>query len=180
MKLITKITIGIGTAVALTLGAAVVSAQPQGYGPGFGMGQGMGFGPGHAMGQGAGFMHGPAAMGGARMGPMANQNPAAMADARSAYFKAELKITPAQESAWKPFADLGKQQAEAMAAFRTTMHSAAQRSAPESLDLRNQMMKTRQQQMEQTAKAFKDLYAVLTPEQKAIADQRFARRGGRG
>ncbi len=172
MKLITRISVGIGTVVALTLGAAVVSAQPQGYGPGFGMGPG------------AGMMHGPGPMGrvmaGYGLGPTANDNPAAMAEARIAYLKAELKITPAQESAWKPFAEQGRQRAQAMSALRTTLHSAAQRTAPESFDLRSQMMKTRQEQMEKATKAFKDLYAVLAPEQKAIADQRFARMGGQG
>jgi Spy/CpxP family protein refolding chaperone len=105
-----------------------------------------------------------------------------MADARNAYLKSELNITPAQESAWKAYADLRKQQAVAMQALRTTAQGSAQATAPERLELRNQIMKQRQEQMEKTTAAFKDLYAVLTPEQKALADQRvgFRMMGGRG
>jgi Spy/CpxP family protein refolding chaperone len=115
-------------------------------------------------------------------GPQGYGNPSAMADARNAYFKSELKITPAQETAWKAYADLRKQQFEAMQALRATVQGSAQASAPERLELRNQVMKKRQDQMEKMTAAFKDLYAVLSPEQKALADQRvgFGMRGGRG
>jgi hypothetical protein len=43
-------------------------------------------------------------------------------------------------------------------------------------------MKKRQEQMEKGTTAFKELYAALTPEQKALADQRvgFGLMGGRG
>ncbi len=41
-------------------------------------------------------------------------------------------------------------------------------------------MKKRRAQMEKTATAFKHLYAVLTSEQIALADQRFGMMGGRG
>jgi len=116
------------------------------------------------------------------MGPQGYGNPGAMADARNAYLKNELKITPTQESAWKAFADQRKQQAEAMQAWRTTVQGSAQATAPERLELHNQIMKKRQEQAEKAAAAFKELYAVLTPEQKALADQRvgFGMMGGRG
>lgn len=131
------------------------------------------------MGQGMGHMGGMGPMGHG-MGPRGSGNPGAMADARIAYLKSELKIAPAQESAWKTFADQTKQQAESMQAWRTTMQGSTQTSAPERLDLRNQNMKKRLEQMEKSAAAFKGLYAVLTQEQKALADQRFGRSGGRG
>jgi Spy/CpxP family protein refolding chaperone len=116
------------------------------------------------------------------MGPQGFGNPSAMADARNAYFKSELKITPAQEGAWKVYADQRKQQVEAMQALRSTVQGSAQATAPERLELRNQLMKKRQEQMEKGTAAFKELYAVLTPEQKALADQRagMAMMGGRG
>jgi len=67
-----------------------------------------------------------------------------------------------------------------MQALRTTVRGSTQGSvqatAPERLELRNQIMKKRQEQMEKSTAAFKDLYAALTPEQKAIADQRLGRR----
>lgn len=192
MKRVTKIAIGVGTALTLGLATAVVSAQPYGYGPGWGMGQGPGYGPGAGMGRGMGSGGGPGSMMGYGpmghgpmgygMGPQAYGNPSAMADARIAYMKSELKITAAQESAWKAFADQAKQQAEAMQALMTSAQGSAQATAPERLELRNQIMKKRQEQMEKGSAAFKDLYAVLSPEQKALADQGFGpgMMGGRG
>ncbi len=184
MKRITKIAIGVGTALTLGL-AATVSAQPYGYGPGYGMGQGPGYG--HGYGPGAGMGRGMGRMGAMApmhygMGPRGFGNPSAMADARIAYLKSELKITAAQESAWKKFADQAKQRADAMQALRTEAQGSPQATAPERLDLRNQLMKKRVDQMEKSAAALKDLYAVLSPEQRTIVDQRagFGRMGGRG
>jgi Spy/CpxP family protein refolding chaperone len=114
------------------------------------------------------------------MGPQAYGNPGAAAESRLSGLKSELKITAAQESAWKAFADQTKQQAEAMQAWMTSAQSSAPATAPERLELRNQIMKKRQEQMEKATVAFKDLYAVLTPEQKALADQHFGMMGGRG
>jgi hypothetical protein len=188
MKRVTKIAIGVGMALSLGLATAMVSAHPYGYGPGWGMGQGSGYGPGAGMGQGMGRMgYGPMGQGpmgygpmGQGMGPQGFGNPSAMADARIAYLKSELKITAAQESAWKAFADQTKQQAEAMQALMATIQGSAQATAPERLEQYNQIMKKRQEQMEKGTAAFKSLYAVLSPEQKALADQRVAMMGGRG
>jgi len=198
MKRATKIAIGVATALTLGLATAVVSAHPYGDGPGWGMGQGPGYGPGAGMGPGQGYGpgygpgpgmgrgmgsgpmgHGPMGRG---MGPQGFGNPAAAAEWRLSGLKSELKITAGQESAWKTFADQTKQQAEAMQALMGTVQGSAQATAPERLELRNQIMKKRQEQMEKGTAAFKDLYAVLTPEQKALADQRvgFGMMGGRG
>lgn len=175
MRRATRIAIGIGTALTLGLAAAVVTAHPHGYGPGYGMGQG----PGGGMGMGYGPGPGMGPMGHGRgIGPQGYGNPAAIADARLAYLKSELKIISGQETAWKAFADQAKQQAETMQAFRTTVQGTTAATAPERLELRNQIMKKRQEQVEKSTAAFKDLYAALTPEQKTLADQRFA--GGPG
>ena len=177
MKRATKIAIGVGTALTLGLAAAVVNAHTHGhgYGPGWGMGGGSEYGMGYGPGAGMGPMgYGP----GRGMGPQSYGNPAAAADARLAYLKSELKITSGQETAWKAFADQAKQQAEAMQAWMTTVQGSTQATAPERLELRNQIMKKRQEQMEKSTAALKDLYAALTPEQKTIADQRFG--GGPG
>jgi len=164
MKRATKIAIGIGTALTLGLAAAVVNAHTHGVGPGWGMGGGPEYGMGYGRGMG---MHG-------------HGDPSAMADARLAYLKSELKITAGQETAWKAFADQAKQQAEAMQAWTTPMQGSTPATAPERLELRNQIMKKGQEQMEKSTAAFKDLYAALTPEQKALADQRFGGGPGRG
>jgi len=193
MKRVTKIAIGAVTALTLGLAATVVSAQAYGYGPGWGMGQGPAFGPGYGPGAGMGRGMGPGggygpmgrgAMGygpmGRGMGPQAYGNPAAAADWRLSGLKSELKITSAQESAWKTFADQAKQQAEAMQAVITGAQGSAKATAPERIDLRNQVMQKRQAQMEKGTAAFKELYAALSPEQKALADQRVGMMGGRG
>jgi hypothetical protein len=114
------------------------------------------------------------------MGPQGWGNPAAAAEWRLSVLKSELKITATQEPAWKAFADQTKQQAEAMQALMSTVQGSAQATAPERLELRNQIMKKRQEQMEKATAAFKGLYAVLSPEQKVLADQHFGMMGGRG
>jgi len=195
MKRVTKIAIGAVTALGLVLATTTVSAHPYGYGPGEGMGQGQGYGPGYGsgpgMGRGMGPGNGPGPMMGGgmgygpmgqRMGPQANGNPVAAAEGRLAYFKSELKITAAQESAWKTFSDQAKQQAEAMQKLMASVQGSTQATAPERLELRNQVMKQRDEQRAKGTAAFKELYATLSPEQKALADQHvsFGRMGGRG
>ncbi len=141
-----------------------------------GMGQGMGhghMGQGH-MGMGAG-MH-------AGMGPMQGPEAAATVSARLADSKAQLKITSAQEAAWSKYAALATQQAEAHANMRTQMH--AQMSDPKTASTvdhaaqRETMQKFQQDNLAARDTAFTELYAVLTPEQKSVADQRLQGRRG--
>ncbi len=171
MKRATKFAIGIGTALSLGLAAAVVNAHPHGYGPGMGYGPGahMGWGPGAGagpMGQGMGY-----GMGFGGMGPRGFGYGPAAADGHLAALKSELKITAAQESQWQAFAGQAKQGAEAMQSLTTTVQNSQAATAPDRLTLRNEIMKKRLEQSEKMASAFKDLYAALTPEQKAIMDQ---------
>jgi len=184
MKRTSRIAAAVAAALALGLAAAGVNAHPYGYGPGAGMEGGWGPGSmmGHGYGPGAGYGMGPGGGRGPGFGPGAGArgNPTAAAEARLAYLKSELKITSGQEAAWKTFADQARQQAEAMQALRTTMQGSTAATAPERLELRNQVMKKRQEQMEKSTGALKDLYAALTPEQKAIVDQRFAAGPGSG
>lgn len=191
MKQARKIVIAIGAAVSLGLAAAAVSAQPMGYGGGWGGGHmggnGMGWGgghmgayasgPGYAMGPGNGM--GPGMMGGYGpgygMGPQAmyNANPG-NADDGLAALKAELGITAKQDAAWQAFAKNAKQQNESRQAWFARMQQArGDGSAPELLAQQTEIMKQRQSDMQAGAAALKSLYATLTPEQKAIADQRF-------
>ena len=137
--------------------ASTVFAHP-------GMGMGPGMGPGMAQGQGPGMRH-----------RMAGPETAAAAQARLSALKAELQITAAQEPAWSAYAGLVQQQAEQREANRTQMQakmhdpklSDAERSA-----VRESMMKVREQHFAARTAAIKDLQAVLTPEQRAIADTR--------
>ena len=137
-----------------------------GYGPGYGMGPGMmgAYGPGNGMGPGMMGAHGPA------HGMYAWGN----ADARLAALKSELGITDKQDGAWQAFAKNAKQQQESRQAWFAKMQEArSTSSAPERLAQQAEFMKQRQAEMEARVTALKDLYAALTPEQKAIADQRF-------
>jgi Spy/CpxP family protein refolding chaperone len=157
MKSNRAIIAGIVAGVSLAV-AALTYAQPfAGMGPGFG--GGMGMGPGH--------------------GPMAGADPAAIIDSRLGDLKAQLKITPAQESAWQAFTGAAKQQAASMQALRDRMQGGTQ-AAPERMGQRAELMQQRSAAMSTTTNAFNGLYAVLTPEQKAIADQHFGPMAHRG
>jgi periplasmic protein CpxP/Spy len=145
-------------AAAALMMSGVASAHPGGMG----------------MGPMMGGMHGPGPM----AGNMQAGGPSAMAESRLAYLKAELKITANQESAWQAFSGKVRQQAEAMQAMRGKMQNVAG-SVPERMDQRSEMMRQRMGAMDSMNAAMKDLYAVLSPEQKAIADQRFGMMGGR-
>jgi len=150
-----KIAVGIGAALSLGLAAAMVSAHPGGYGSGWG--------PGHMGGMGYGMGYG--------MGPHGMYGGPAAAEGRLAALKTELKITSAQEAKWQAFAEKAKLQAESMQSARTAMQDSAKLSAPDRFALHDGLMKQRLAQSEATHAAFKDLYAVLTPEQKAVVDQ---------
>lgn len=132
--------IAIGVGAALSLGlAAVAGAQPGGYGPGWGTGGGMGMGMGHGMMGG-----GPGMMG---MGPEMMGAQGYGIEERLAAQKSALKITPDQESAWQAYAKVVKTQA----------------------DLNAKLVKERFEGFEAVNTASKNLYGVLTPEQRAAA-----------
>jgi periplasmic protein CpxP/Spy len=194
MKRATKILITVGTALSLGLAAAAVSAQPYGpgwgggpmggYGPGWHMG-GYGPGPGYGMGPGygRGYGMGPGMMGG--YGPGYGMGPQARfggysgnVDENLAALKAQLGITAKQDAAWQEFTKNAKQQSENRQAWFAKMQQARSAgSAPELLAQQTEIMKQRQTELAANAAALKNLYAALTPEQKAIADQSF---GGYG
>ena len=175
MKPVTKIAFAIAAALSIGLGAVVVNAHAHGYGPGGGMGWGMGPGNGmHGYGMGPGYgMHGYG------MGPRAGANPAA-AEERLAALKSELGITANQESAWQAIVNNAKQQVENRQAWFAKLREAQPAgSAPERLAQRTEIMKQRLTEMQAHTAALKNLYAVLTPEQKLIADKRFGGYGPR-
>ncbi len=206
MKRTTKLSMLAAGVAALGLAASLAVAHPGGYGPG-GYGPGAGMGPGMMgggpgpqgmhpgmMGGGAGpqGMH-PGMMGGGQgmmgmgpgmmgMGPQAMQGAdfAAVFDARLAASKGELKIAAEQEAAWQAYATQIKTQFQTMQAFRATMHAAAPAgNAADRIEQHAAMMKQGAAMAEQTSKVVKDLYAVLSPEQRALADQRLFAMGPR-
>lgn len=122
-----------------------------------GMGPAMGMAP-------MGGMHGPRAM--------LMADPAALADRHLADAKAALKITADQETAWQTFADKARQQAAEMPKLRERMRQMAG-SAPERMNQRAEAMKSQVGHLESMSAAVGELYAVLSPEQKTVADQQF-------
>lgn len=192
MRKDTKIALAVGAALSLGLAAAELSAQPMGagwggYGPGFGMhGYGMGYGMGAGM-MGPGMM-GPGMMGG--YGPGTGPGfgmgygmhgydmgfgayPEA-AEERLAGLKLQLGISAKQESAWQAFVDNANKQAENRQAWFAKLREArVAGTAPEAFAQGAAMAKQRQAELESTTAALKNLYAVLTPEQKAVADRAF-------
>jgi len=137
-------------------------AMHSGYGPmmgphgGFGPGFGRGFGPGYGAGQGADF-----------------------AERHLSALKGYLKITPEQEKAWNAYATKARENSEAMRKLAETVQTAPA-SAPERMNLMAGIMQQRAAAMQTLSAALKDLYAVLTPEQKAILDGGGFGPGGRG
>ncbi len=145
---------------AASLGLVAAQAQPFGGGPGFGPGGG--YGPG-MMGRGPG-------------GPWGD--PATAAQNRLGALHTQLDITSAQEAAWQAFANAVNAQAQQMQQFRNRMlQSAPTTNAADRMALHAQFMQQRAQGAAATSQAFSALYAALTPEQRALLDQRGPRRG---
>lgn len=171
MKLTYKIIAGIAATLTLSAAGIVYAHQGggMGVGPGMGPGMGMGMGMGH-MGPGMGMGWGMQGMG---PGAMVNQDLSALAASRMAQLKSDLKITPNQEAAWKAFETAVLQQSAAMQSMRSEMHAQMQ-SNPSGVDhnaQRDKMIKLHETSTAARSAALKDLNAVLTPEQKAIADR---------
>lgn len=166
-------------AAALALGAGGLVFAQAGQGPYGCMGGGPGMQQGTQQGMG---MHGgmrggmgPGAHGGMGAGMQGAGQPADAA-AHLATAKTDLKITATQEPAWQAFEAVVRQQAETRQALRTAMQARMQDpAAAASIDhaaQREAMMKLRDSDQAARDTARQALYAVLSPEQKALADQR--------
>jgi hypothetical protein len=160
-------------------GAGMQGAGMPGIGPwnngacgggGLAMGTMGGGGAGSGFGMGG---RGPGAMTGFG-GPMAGRYAAGMV----AFYKAELDITAAQEPQWSAFAAAMRGGLDAMRAAAAQRMSGGQpQSAPERMDAHVARLSTALEAAKAMATAGKALYAVLTPEQREIADQFMTHRG---
>jgi len=185
-KILTGVVVVAGLAAATALAFA---DPPGGFGPGgWGggyrgagmMAQGGGYGPGMMGYGGQRGGYGPGATAGAPCegfgpGAAAGAGPVERSEQRLSFLKNELKITPEQQSAWNAYTEHAKAQAATMEAFHAQPAAAAQTPAERS-EQRAERMNLRAKQVTAMSAAVKDLYAVLTPEQKAVADLHF---GGR-
>jgi protein CpxP len=157
MKRIHAVAVGVVAGLSLAV-AAVTIAQPVG---------GMGPGYGHGMGMGQGY------------GPGAGVDPTTRIDTRLGEMKAQLNLTADQEAAWQTFTVAARKQAADMQALRSQMQQDPG-TAPDRMGQRATMMQQRSEAMATMTNAFNALYAVLTPAQKAIADQSFGMMGRGG
>lgn len=82
----------------------------------------------------------------------------------------KLKITPAQEAAWKTFTAKTTPSAPLK---RPSRDEAAKLSAPERMERMLGVMKEGEARMTARLAAVKEFYAVLTPEQQAIFNEEF-------
>ncbi|MDO9192450.1 MAG: Spy/CpxP family protein refolding chaperone [Undibacterium sp.] len=147
------------TAVAMATGASVYAQSPAPS-------------PGPAMGKPGGMgMHGPEGMDHAKM---AERMKAGM-EKHQKELHDKLKLTAAQEPAWKTFTDAIAPEAMAARPDRAAMEKL---TAPERMEKMLALSKERQAKMEGHLAALKTFYAVLTPEQKKILDASHSRMDG--
>lgn len=106
--------------------------------------------------------------------------PSQLIDARLAYLKTALKITPAQERQWNAFADVMRRQAPERDAdiqqFRAERERRAQNPAQEPtaierLERRQQFLAKASSRLSELLTAARPLYASFSPDQKRIADE---------
>lgn len=97
-------------------------------------------------------------------------------EGRLAFMKTEFKITPEETAAWDSFAAVVKAFAKTHNDMMRTMTEQLDdgelfdKPLPERLAWRIEQMEARLEQMKSVKTAADDLYAVLTDEQKAVAD----------
>jgi protein CpxP len=108
----------------------------------------------------------------ARHHAMARKMPGQFADGRIAFLKAELKITPAQETQWQQVDTAMRENAKSLDQTMTTARQdRTSMDAVQRLELREQFAKVRADNDARLLAAFKPLYASLSPEQQHMANQ---------
>ena len=178
-------------AMLLAGGASAAQNGTMMQGQGQGMMQGQG-GPGSGMGYGHGYGMGYGMMSGGMVGGgMGCMGAYGHTDGMLAFYKAELAITPAQESVWTPFAAALRKQADDMAS-RPFMHrgwwngqmgpgmmwqgqddSSDTQTMPDALDAHIKWAEAHLADMKALSAAAKPLYQALSDDQKTKANGLF-------
>jgi len=110
----------------------------------------------------------------------------ARAEARIAYVKAKLKITPSQQAAFDHYAQVirdnaaGTQKAFEDMRARRGQNNDQTMNAIDRVEQRAKMAQMRDQQQQQYLAAFRPLYASLSADQKKVADDLAAPHFGHG
>jgi protein CpxP len=108
----------------------------------------------------------------ARHHAMQRMLPGQLVDGRIAFLKAELKISPAQETQWQQVAGAMHENANSLdQAIKTARQDRGSMDAVQRLALREQFAKVRAENDARLLAAFKPLYASLSPEQQQVANQ---------
>jgi len=98
--------------------------------------------------------------------------PGQLVDGRIAFLKAELKITPAQETQWQQVAGAMHENANSLdQAIKAAPQDRGSMDALQRLALREQFAKVRAENDARLLAAFKPPYASLSPEQQQVANQ---------
>ena len=108
----------------------------------------------------------------ARHHEMGRMMPGQFVDGRIAFLKAELKITPAQETQWQQVEAAMRENAKNLdQSIGTARQNRSGMDAVQRLELREQFAKLRADNDARLLTAFKPLYASLSPEQQQMANQ---------
>jgi vacuolar-type H+-ATPase subunit H len=98
--------------------------------------------------------------------------PEQFVDGRIAFWKAELKITPAQDKQWQEVEAAMRENARALDQTITAgRQNRTGTDAVQRLELREQFAKVRADNDARLLAAFKPLYASLSPNQQQVANQ---------
>ena len=108
----------------------------------------------------------------ARHHEMGRVMPGQFVDGRIAFLKAELKITPAQETQWQQVEAAMRENAKNLdQRISAARQNRSGMDAVQRLELREQFAKMRADNDARLLTAFKPLYASLSPEQQQMANQ---------
>jgi len=101
--------------------------------------------------------------------------PGQLVEGRIAFLKAELKITPAQETQWQNVAGAMRDNARALdQAIQQARQNRGPETAVQRIAMRESFSKLRAESDARLLAAFQPLYDGFSPEQKQLADQLMA------
>lgn len=102
----------------------------------------------------------------------------ARVEERITYLHTQLKITPAQETQWKAFADVMRANGQNMGRlYRQRTQAEQTQSALDNMKQYAELAQAHADDMKQLVDAFEPLYNSMSPEQKKVADTTFRERG---
>lgn len=117
----------------------------------------------------------------ATQAPRPERGSMAPVDRHIASLQRQLKITPAQQPQWDAFTAVMRQNAAHMETLqRERADKIASLSAPEDMRSYAELARSQAEDLQRLVPAFDELYASMSPEQKAAADHAFHESQGRG